>query len=137
MKRFLVLGPASGQSKAVFEVVDGAFDGSPDLIGLISLGSTSQSGGIRPQVLLRIDVDHPAAGRRRARIFALADTMVFPGGGILLPPNFWTDKFITDNATFEFADTFRFYGKGGIPGTAVDTVSIDRIVRVFQARARI
>lgn len=137
MKRFPVLGSASGQSKAVFEVVNGAFHGSPYLIGLIPLGSSAQSAGIRPQVLLRIDVDHPAAGRRRARIFTLADTMVFPSGGILLPPNFWTDKFITDNATFEFADPFRFHGKGGIPGTAGDTVRIDRIVRVFQACAGI
>lgn len=38
--------------------------------------------GIRPQVLPRIDVNHPAAGRRRAKIFTLADTMVFPSGGI-------------------------------------------------------
>lgn len=137
MKRFFILGFAFGKSKAVLEMVNGAFHGSPDLIGITPCSSSAQSARVRPQVFFRIDVNHPAAGGRSTGMFTLTDAMVFPGGGILLPPDFWTDKFITDNAAAQSAGTFRFHWKGGIIGTAGDTVSIDSIIRVFQAGAGI
>ena len=108
MESLFILGFASGKPEAVFKMIDGAFHGSPDLIGILPFRGSPESAGISPQVFFRIDINHSPAGRRSARIFAVADTVVFSGGSILFPFYLWAAEFITYDAAPEFAGTFRF-----------------------------
>ena len=63
MECFLVLSFASGNTKAVFKVIDGAFHSCPDFISIVPFGCATQGAGICPQVFFWIDIDHPSARR--------------------------------------------------------------------------
>ena len=63
MECFLVLRFASGNTKAVFKVMDGAFHSCPDVISIVPFGCATQDAGIGSEVFFRIEIDHPSARR--------------------------------------------------------------------------
>lgn len=62
MKRLLILGFTAGNTKTVFEVVDGFLNIHSDFVGGIPFGRTADRTGIGAQVFLGINIKHPAAG---------------------------------------------------------------------------
>lgn len=60
---YLVLSFASGNTKAVLKVMDGAFYSRPNFIGIVPFDCATQGAGICPQAFFRIDINHPSAGR--------------------------------------------------------------------------
>lgn len=88
MECFLILGLASGNTETVFEMVDGFFHIHTDFIGGDPFLRTPESAGISPEILFRIDIEHPAAGGIRAWIFTMADTSAFSSLLIVFPFHF-------------------------------------------------
>lgn len=68
VKCFVVLGPASGKSKAVFKVIDRTFYRCPDFVSTVPFIRSAQCAGICPQVFFGIDINHPSARRESAGI---------------------------------------------------------------------
>ena len=62
MKRLLILGFTAGNTKTVFEVVDGFLNIHSDFVGGIPFGRTADRTRICAQVFLGINIKHPAAG---------------------------------------------------------------------------
>lgn len=69
MKRLLILGFTAGNTKTVFEVVDGFLNIHSDFVGGIPFGRTADRTGIGAQVFLGINIKHPAAGGIQYRNF--------------------------------------------------------------------
>ncbi len=67
----------------------------------------------------------------------MTGTVIFPGGRVFLPFDFWTTELIAGNTSPEFTGTFRFHGKGWIIRTAGDTVLIHRIILIFQTGSNV
>ena len=88
MKRFLILGFTPGNTKTVFEMVDGFLNISSDFVGGVPFIRTTDCTGIGTQVFLRIKIKHPAAGRFRTGIIAMADTLAFTSFLIVYPFHF-------------------------------------------------
>lgn len=132
MERLFVLGSASGKSKAVFKMINGALHGSPDLIGLLPFGSPAQGTRIGPQVFFGINIDHSPTGRRSAGILTVTDTVIFSGGGVFFPFDFRAAELAACNTASESACTFRLHGEGRVVRAAGDTVRIYGIIFLFQ-----
>ena len=62
MKRFLILGFTSGNTKTVFEMVDGFLNIPSDFVGGIPFIRTADCTRVGTQIFLRIKINHPAAG---------------------------------------------------------------------------
>ena len=88
MKRFLILGFTPGNTKTVFEMADGFLNISSDFVGGVPFIRTTDCTGIGTQVFLRIKIKHPAAGRFRTRIIAMADTPASTSFLIISPFHF-------------------------------------------------
>ena len=63
MKRFFILSFTTGNTKAVFEVINGFFNIYSDFIGGIPFLGAADCSRISAEVLFRINVDHPSTGR--------------------------------------------------------------------------
>ena len=74
VKRFLILSSSTGNTETVFEMVDRFLDIDSDFVGFIPFFRTAFNTRIRTEIFLRIDVDHPSAGRSRAGVVTVADT---------------------------------------------------------------
>ena len=74
MERFLILSFTSGNTETIFIVIDRFLYIDSDFVSFIPFGGTAFDTRIRAEVLLRIDVDHPSAGRSRAGVVTVADT---------------------------------------------------------------
>ena len=92
MKRSFILGFTSGNTKTVFEMVDGFLNRYSDFVGGIPFIRTADCTRIGTQIFLRIKINHPAAGRFRTGIIAMADTLTFTGFFIIYPFHFWAYK---------------------------------------------
>lgn len=125
MERFFVLCSASGKPEAIFEVINRAFYGSPDLIGGCLFGSSAQGAGICPQIFFGINVDHSATGGRSTGMLTVADAVVFSVGSVFLPLDFWAAELVAGNAALEFAGISRFHGEGGVLRAAGDAVLVE------------
>ena len=93
MKRFLILGLATGNTKTVLEMVDGFFNIYPDFIGGIPFPGAADYSRISAEVLFRINVDHPSTGRCRTRSVTMAHAFGFLCDAVPFPFHFGTDKF--------------------------------------------
>ena len=74
MKRLLILGFTAGNTKTVFEVVDGFLNIHSDFVGGIPLFGATDCSRISAKVLLWINVDHPSTGRCGTRGITMAYT---------------------------------------------------------------
>lgn len=92
MECFLILGFTSSGTETVFEMVDGFFHIHTYFVGGVPFLRTPESAGISPKILFWVNIEHPAAGRIRARIFTMADTPAFSGFLIVFPFHFRTYK---------------------------------------------
>ena len=63
VKCILVLGFTSGQTEAVFYVIDRPLHICPGFVGLVPFVSPPHNAWIGTEIFLRISVNHPAAGR--------------------------------------------------------------------------
>lgn len=77
MECFLILGLTSGDTGTVLEMVDGFFHIHTYFIGGVPFLRTPESAGISPEILVRVNIEHPATGGIRAWIFTMADTPAF------------------------------------------------------------
>ena len=129
MKRLLILGFTAGNTKTVFEVVDGFLNIHSDFVGGIPFGRTADRTRIGAQVFLGINIKHPAAGGFRAGIFTVADTFAFTGCFIVFPFHFWAYKLHgwQPAAEMGFA-SFAFHWKRRVFRTTGDAVLIQRAV---------
>ncbi len=93
MKRLLILGFTAGNTKTVFEVVDGFLNIHSDFVGGIPLGRTADRTRIGAQVLFRINVDHSSTGRCCTRRATMTYTFCFLCDAVPFPFHFGTDKF--------------------------------------------
>ena len=125
MKRFLILGFTPGNTKTVFEMVDGFLNISSDFVGGVPFIRTTDCTGIGTQVFLRIKIKHPAAGRFRTRIIAMADTPAFTSFLIIYPFHFGAYELHgrESAAQMGFAP-FPFHRQGRIFGTAGNAIFI-------------
>ena len=88
MECFLILGPASCDTETVLEMVNGFFHIHTYFIGGVPFQRTPENAGISPEILFRVNIEHPAAGGIRAWIFTMADTPAFSGLLIVFPFHF-------------------------------------------------
>ena len=125
MKRFLILGFTPGNTKTVFEMADGFLNISSDFVGGVPFIRTTDCTGIGTQVFLRIKIKHPAAGRFRTRIIAMADTPAFTSFLIISPFHFGAYELHgrESAAQMGFAP-FPFHRQGRIFGTAGNAIFI-------------
>ncbi len=79
MKRFFILRFTPGNTETVLEMVDCLLNIYPDLIGGIPFGRAADRTRIGAQVLLGINIKHPAAGGFCTGIFTVADAIAFTG----------------------------------------------------------
>ena len=100
VKRFLILSSSTSNTETVFEMVDRFLDIDSDFVGFIPFFRTALDSRIRAKIFLRIDVDHPSAGRCRAGIVAMADTVFGFIRRIVFPFHFGTYKFHGGNLAF-------------------------------------
>ena len=100
VKRFLILSFSTGNTETVFEMVDGFLNIPSDFVGGIPFFRTALDTRICTEIFLRIDVDHPSAGRSRAGVVTVADTAVGFIFRIVFPFHFWAYKFHGRNFAF-------------------------------------
>ena len=125
MKRFLILGFTPGNTKTVFEMVDGFLNISSDFVGGVPFIRTTDCTGIGTQVFLRIKIKHPAAGRFRTRIIAMADTPAFTSFLIIYPFHFGAYELHGRESAAQMGFTpFPFHRQGRIFGTAGNAIFI-------------
>ena len=93
VKRFLILSSSTGNTETVFEMVDGFFNIDTNLVGFIPFFRTALDTRICAEIFLRIDVDHPSAGRSRAGVVTVADTAFGFIRRIVFPFHFGAYKF--------------------------------------------
>ena len=89
MKRFLILGFTPGNTKTVFEMVDGFLNSYSDFVGGIPFIRTADRTRVGTQMFLWIEINHPAAGRCRTRVIAMADTLASYQFPYYVPISFW------------------------------------------------
>lgn len=125
MKRFLILGFTPGNTKTVFEMIDGFLNISSDFVGGVPFIRTTDCTGVGTQVFLRIKIKHPAAGRFRTRIIAMADTLAFTGFLIIYPFHFGAYKLHGRESAAQMGFTpFPLHRQGRIFGTAGNAIFI-------------
>lgn len=112
MKRFLILSFTTGNTKAVFEVIDGFFNIYSDFIGGIPFLGAADCSRISAEVLFRINVDHPSTGRCCTRSITMTYTFGFVCDAVPFPFHFGADKFHGWKTTAQMRFTsFPFHGK--------------------------
>ena len=111
VKCILVLGFTSGQTEAVFYVIDRPLHICPGFVGLVPFVSPPHNAWIGTEIFLRISVNHPAAGRCGTWGITFTDPVVFSGSRILFPNNFGTDEFVSCDPAFKFTGPFIFHRK--------------------------
>ena len=132
MKRFLILSFTAGNTKTVFEVVDGFLNIHSDFVGGIPFPGTTDCSGISAKVLFRINVDHSSTGRCRTRSITMAYTFCFLCDAVPFPFHFGTDKFHgwKDAAQMRSA-TFPFHWKGSVMRIIGNAVIIYGVINSF------
>lgn len=137
---YSVLCFSSCHTKTVLEIVDGFFHLYSDFINGISFFCFTGCFWISTKILLKINVYHPSAGRCRAWIVAMADTMGFLYKLILFLLHFGTNKFRDWKSTAQMRFTaFPFHGKEKVFRATGNTIRINGIIAslnykfVFQA----
>ena len=125
MKRFLILGFTPGNTKTVFEMVDGFLNRYSDFVGGVPFIRTTDCTRVGTQIFLRIKIKHPAAGRFRTRIIAMADTPAFTSFLIISPFHFGAYELHgrESAAQMGFAP-FPLHRQGRIFGTAGNAIFI-------------
>ena len=125
MKRFLILGFTPGSTKIVFEMVDGFLDSYSDFVGGVPFIRTTDCTEVGTQIFLRIKIKHPAAGRFRTRLIAMADTLTFTTFLIVYPFHFGACELHGGEsaAQMRFA-SFPFHRQGKIFRTAGNAIFI-------------
>lgn len=73
---FLVLGFTSGQTEAVFQVIDRPFQTGSGLVNLVPFISSSRNAWIGTKIFLRINVNHSATGGRGTWVVTFTDSMI-------------------------------------------------------------
>ena len=125
MKRFLILGFTPGNTKTVFEMADGFLNISSDFVGGVPFIRTTDCTGIGTQVFLRIKIKHPAAGRFRTGIIAIADTPAFTSFLIIYPFHFGAYELHGRESAAQMGFTpFPLHRQGRIFGTAGNAIFI-------------
>ena len=125
MKRFLILRFTPGDTKTVLEMIDCFFNIYPDFVGGIPFIRTADGAGIGTQVFFRIKINHPAAGRFRARIIAMADTLTFSSFLIIYPFHFGAYELHGRESAAQMGFTsFPFHRKGRIFRAAGNAIFI-------------
>ena len=129
MQSLFILGFAAGNTKAVLEMVNGFFNSGPYLIGGIPFICTTERTGVSTQVLLGIDIKHPAAGRSCAGIVTMADTAFGFISFVVFSFHLWAYKLHGRKATAQMGSaSFPFHRKSWVFGTARDTIFIQGAV---------
>ena len=133
MKRFLILGFTTGNTKTVFEVVDGFFNIYSDFVGGIPFLGATDCSGISAKVLFWINVDHPSTGRCRTRSITMAYTFCFLCEAVPFPFHFGTDKFHGWKAAAQMGSApFPFHWEGSVMRTAGNAVIIYGVIDSFE-----
>ncbi len=129
MQSLFISGFASGNTKAVLEMLNGFFNSCPDLVGGIPFIRTTERTGISTQVLFGINIKHPAAGRRCAGIVTMADTAFGFICFVVFPFHLWAYKLHGRKATAQMGfASFPFHRKCRVFGTAWDTILLQGAV---------
>lgn len=92
VQSLFISGLAPGNTKAVLEMADGLFNSRSDLVGGSPLVRTAERTRAGTQILLGIDIKHPAAGRSCTRVSTMADTFALTGLFIVYPSHLGTYK---------------------------------------------
>ena len=92
VQSLFIPGLASGNTKAVLEMVNGLFNCYSDLVGGIPFLRATDSAGVGTQVFLRINIKHPVTGRTGTRVFTMADTFASAGFLVICPLHFGAYK---------------------------------------------
>ncbi len=125
MKRFLIPGFTTGNTKTVFEVVDGFFNIYSDFVGGIPFPGATDGSGISAKVLFRINVDHPSAGRSGAWMITVAYAFGFLCGAVPFPIHFGAYEFHGRKPAAQMGSaSLTLHGKGGVMRTAGNAVII-------------
>ena len=133
MKRLLILGFTTGNTKTVFEVVDGFFNIYSDFAGGIPFPGATDCPGISAEVLFRINVDHPSTGRCRTRSITMAYAFCFLCDAVPFPFHFGTDKFHGWKAAAQMGSApFPFHWEGSVMRTAGNAVIIYSVIDSFE-----
>ncbi|GFI46370.1 hypothetical protein IMSAGC019_01684 [Lachnospiraceae bacterium] len=133
MKRLLILGFTAGNTKTVFEVVDGFFNIYSDFVGGIPFLGATDGSGISAKVLFRINVGHPSTGRCRTRSITMAYTFCFLCDAVPFPFHFGTDKFHGRKAAAQMGSApFPFHREGSAMRTAGNAVIIYGVIDSFE-----
>ena len=93
VKSLFVLCFTSGNTKTVFEMIDGFFNIYTYFISGSPVISATDTSRISTKILFRIDVNHPSAERGCTWIITVTDTLGFLGNIVPFPFHFRTDKF--------------------------------------------
>ena len=132
MKRFFILGFTPGNTKTVFEMIDGFLNISPDFVGGVPFIRTTDCTGVGTQVFLRIKIKHPAAGRLRTRIIAMADTLTFTSFLIIYPSHFGAYELHGRESAAQMGFTpFPLHWKCGIMRTARNPIFVEGVAIFF------
>ena len=133
MKRFLILGFTPGNTKAVFEMVDGFLNSCSDFVSRIPFVRTADRTRVGTQMFLWIDINHPTAGRWGTRVFTMTDTLVLTSFFIMYPFHFGTYKLHSRKSAAQvgFA-SFPLHWQGRIFRTAGDAIFIERAVAFWK-----
>lgn len=133
MKCFLMLHFMSGNTKAVFEVVDGFSYIHSYFVGGISFFRAAYSSGIGMKVLLRINVDHFSAKRSDTWMITVAYASGFFYGTVPFPIHFGTYEFHGRKPAAQMGSAFlTLHGmKGGIMRIVGNAVIIGSVIESF------
>ena len=125
MKRFLILGFTPGNTKTVFEMVDGFLNRYSDFVGGVPFIRTTDCTRVGTQIFLGIKIKHPAAGRFRTGIIAMADTLTFTSFLIVYPFHFGAYKLHGRESAAQMRSApFPFHRQGRIFRTAGNAIFI-------------
>ena len=132
MKRFFILSFTAGNTKTVFEVVDGFLNIYSDFVGGIPFRGAADCSGISAKVLFRINVDHSSTGRCCTRSITMAYTFCFLCDAVPFPFHFGADKFHGWKAAAQMGSApFPFHWKGSVMRTAGNAVIIYGVIHPF------
>ena len=99
MKSFFVLGFPTGNTKTVFEVVDGFLHIYTYLVSGVPFFGATDCSRVSAEILFRLHIDHSSTGRRGTGIVAVADAFGFFGCFVVFPFHFRADELHGGNPT--------------------------------------
>lgn len=121
---FCVLRPA------IQKLVDGFFHVCPDLIGGIPFLCSPGCAGPGAEVLFRVEVKHPAAGRSGTGVLTMANPPAFAGSLITYPRHLRANELQGGEPAAQMGTApLPFHGERRVVRAARDAVLVQRAVR--------